>query len=121
MRKRRVYWTLFITAFAWLASCSDDDINGSSGFNPNQPIEITEFYPDSGGIATPMIIEGRNFGTDTTGMKVYFEDVDGIRHPAGLVSSNGSRIYAFVKTTGRSRDPIGSSCENYPQFHAQFL
>ena len=96
MRKRRVYWTLFITAFAWLASCSDDDINGSSGFNPNQPIEITEFYPDSGGIATPMIIEGRNFGTDTTGMKVYFEDVDGIRHPAGLVSSNGSRIYAFV-------------------------
>ena len=96
MRKRRVYWTLFITAFAWLASCSDDDINGSSGFNPNQPIEITEFYPDSGGIATPMIIEGRNFGTDTTGMKVYFEDVDGIRHPAGLVSSNGSSIYAFV-------------------------
>lgn len=27
----------------------------------------------------------------------------------------------FGKTTGRSRDPIGSSCENYPQFHAQFL
>ena len=96
MRKRRVYWTLFITAFAWLASCSDDKIDGSSGFDPNQPIEITEFYPDSGGIATPMIIEGSNFGTDTTNMKVYFEDVDGIKHPAGLVSTNGSRIYAFV-------------------------
>lgn len=96
MRKRRVYWTLFITAFAWLASCSDDKIDGSSGFDPNQPIEITEFYPDSGGIATPMIIEGSNFGTDTTNMKVYFEDVDGIKHPAGLVSTNGSRIYIFV-------------------------
>lgn len=96
MRKRKIYWTLFITAFAWLASCSDNDNNGGSGFNPGQPIEITEFYPDSGGIATPMIIEGKNFGTDTVGMKVYFEDVDGIKHPAGLVSTNGSRIYAFV-------------------------
>ena len=96
MRKRRVYLQKLPEPFENLAYCSDDDINGSSGFNPNQPIEITEFYPDSGGIATPMIIEGRNFGTDTTGMKVYFEDVDGIRHPAGLVSSNGSRIYAFV-------------------------
>ena len=43
-----------------------------------------------------MIIEGSNFGTDTTNMKVYFEDVDGIKHPAGLVSTNGSRIYLFV-------------------------
>lgn len=96
MLKRKVYWTLFITAFAWLASCSDDQDGGSSGFDPKLPIKITEFYPDSGGIATPMIIEGENFGTDTAGMKVYFEDVDGIKHPAGLVSTNGSRIYAFV-------------------------
>lgn len=96
MQKRKVFWTLYITAFAWLASCSDDKNIGSSGFNPQLPIEITEFYPDSGGIATPMIIEGSNFGTDTTGMKVYFEDVDGIKHPAGLVSTNGNRIYAFV-------------------------
>lgn len=95
MRKRKIYWTLFIAAFAWFTSCSDDS-NGAGGFNPSQPIEITGFYPDSGGIATPMIIEGNNFGTDTTNMKVYFEDVDGIRHPAGLVSTNGSRIYVFV-------------------------
>ncbi len=96
MRKRKICLPLFITAFAWLASCSDSQNDGNSGFNPQLPIEITEFYPDSGGIATPMIIEGRNFGTDTVGMKVYFEDVDGIKHPAGLVSTNGSRIYAFV-------------------------
>lgn len=95
MRKRKVYWTLFITAFAWLASCSDD-ANTEGGFDPAQPIEITEFYPDSGGIATPMIIEGKNFGTDTVGLKIYFEDTDGIKHPGGLVSTNGSRIYAFV-------------------------
>lgn len=97
MRKRSIYWMLFFAAFTWLASCSDDSKNNGNGtFAPDQPIEINEFYPDSGGIATPMIIEGRNFGTDTVGMKVYFEDVDGIKHPAGLVSTNGHKIYLFV-------------------------
>lgn len=96
MRKKEFYWPLFITAFAWLTSCSDDTSTSESKFDPNQPIEITEFYPDSGGIATPMIVEGSNFGSDTTGMKVYFEDVDKIKHPAGLVSSNGKKIYLFV-------------------------
>lgn len=96
MRRNRVFGLLLIAVFVCLASCSDSRNGGDSGFNPQQSIQITEFYPDSGGIATPMIIEGSNFGTDTVGMKVYFEDVDGIKHPAGLVSTNGNRIYAFV-------------------------
>lgn len=78
-----------------LISCEDDELQGEK-FNPSTPIEITNFYPDSGGIATPMIIEGANFGADTVGMKVYFQDTLGVKHPAGLVSSNGSKIYAFV-------------------------
>ena len=98
MRKRKCYWLLFMSAFAWLTSCSDDSNVGGSKFDPNKPIEITEFYPDSGGVATPMILEGRNFGADTIGMKVYFEDADGIKHRAGLVSSNGSKIYLIVQS-----------------------
>ncbi len=97
MQKQKLYWVTFIiTALIGLISCSNNTLDKSDVFNPNQPIEITKFYPDSGGIATPIIIEGRNFGVDTAGMKVYFEDKDGIRHPAGLVSSNGTRIYAIV-------------------------
>lgn len=88
--------TFFATVFVYLTSCSDSKNIGSAVFNPDQPIEVTGFYPDSGGIATPMIVEGRNFGSDTTNLKVYFEDVDGIKHPAGLVSSNGSKIYLYV-------------------------
>ena len=87
--------TFFATVFVYLTSCSDSKNIGSAVFNPDQPIEVTGFYPDSGGIATPMIVEGRNFGSDTTNLKVYFEDVDGIKHPAGLVSSNGSKIYSI--------------------------
>ena len=96
MNKRIIYYALFVTVFVYLASCSDSKNIGGAVFNPNQPIEVTGFYPDSGGIATPMIVEGKNFGADTTGMKVYFEDVDGIKHQAGLVSSSGSKIYLYV-------------------------
>ncbi|MDO5035397.1 MAG: IPT/TIG domain-containing protein [Porphyromonas sp.] len=65
-------------------------------FDPSQPIEVTSFFPDSGGIATQMIINGNNFGTDTTGLRVYFVDSLGVRHPGGVVSSNGNKIYLAV-------------------------
>ena len=96
MQKRTIFLTFFTAVFIYLTSCSDSKNIGSAVFNPDQPIEVTGFYPDSGGIATPMIVEGRNFGSDTTNLKVYFEDVDGIKHPAGLVSSNGNKIYLYV-------------------------
>ena len=88
--------TFFAAVFVYLTSCSDSKNIGSAVFNPDQPIEVTGFYPDSGGIATPMIVEGSNFGSDTTNLKVYFEDADGIKHQAGLVSSNGNKIYLYV-------------------------
>ena len=65
-------------------------------FDSSRPIEITGFQPDSGGIATQMIIDGKNFGSDTTGLRVYFVDSLGQRHRAGLVSSNGEKLYLTV-------------------------
>lgn len=85
-----------LMAIGALLSCSDKAGSGMEGFDPSKPIEVSGFYPDSGGIATPIIIEGANFGRDTTGMSVYFVDTVGDRYRAGLVSSNGSRIYAMV-------------------------
>ncbi len=81
----------------WVMSCSDKkDSGGGTAFNPNQDIVIEDFYPDSGGIATPMIIEGKNFGADTTGLSVYFVDEDQVRRKGGLVSSNGEKLYVYV-------------------------
>ncbi|MBR8724338.1 hypothetical protein [Bacteroides pyogenes] len=81
----------------WAMSCSDKkDSGGGTAFNPNQDIVIEDFYPDSGGIATPMIIEGKNFGADTTGLSVYFVDEDQVRRKGGLVSSNGEKLYVYV-------------------------
>ncbi len=90
-------WMVLLGSLAW-ASCSDKEVGGSVGgsFDPSQPIVINDFYPDSGGIATPMIITGKNFGTDTTGLSLWYVDEDGGRHRGGLVSSNGEKLYCYV-------------------------
>ncbi len=79
-----------------ILSCREDKSANFLPFDPSKEIKVTGFYPDSGGIATPIIIEGENFGSDTAGMKVFFMDTLGVKHRAGLVGSNGNKIYAFV-------------------------
>ena len=49
MQKRTIFLTFFAAVFIYLTSCSDSKNIGSAVFNPDQPIEVTGFYPDSGG------------------------------------------------------------------------
>jgi sugar lactone lactonase YvrE len=53
--------------------------------------EVTSYFPDSGGIATKIILHGNNFGTDTSYIKVL---VNG--HNATVIGSDGKSIYAIV-------------------------
>lgn len=96
MRKILNVSLFFTLLIAISLSCKDEGSGNFQPFDPGRAIEITSFYPDSGGIATPIVIDGKNFGSDTTGMSVFFVDTLGVKHKAGLVSSNGSKIYAFV-------------------------
>lgn len=84
-------------AFVSVFSCSDDNENeGGSGapYDPNQPVKITKFYPDSGGMATKVIIEGSNFGTDVSNIRVYYND-----KKAAVVRSNGNMLYVITPRT----------------------
>lgn len=95
--KKILFLSLLVFIFSGiLFSCKDENQTKFQPFDPAKPIEVSGFYPDSGGIATPIIIDGSNFGSDTTGMNVYFVDTLGVKHKAGLVGSNGSKIFAFV-------------------------
>lgn len=86
-----------VLACALFAACSDKDTStAGAAFDPSKPIVVDDFYPDSGGVATSMIISGSNFGTDTVGLRVMYVDEDGIEHRGGLVSSNGEKIYCTV-------------------------
>ena len=54
-----------------MASSCKDEARGQV-YDPNVPVTVTDFYPDSGGVATQMILNGSNFGTDLNNIQVYF-------------------------------------------------
>lgn len=51
--------------------CSKNEA-GNSEYDPSLPISLTDFFPIQGGMATRMVIEGANFGTDLSQIKVFF-------------------------------------------------
>lgn len=61
-----------------LIACTDKD-NSSSNvpYNPNDPIEALSFYPDTGGMASKVILSGKNFGTDPSMISLYFNKESG--------------------------------------------
>lgn len=76
-----------------LVHCKNDEDNGRpiNPPNPNIPTEITSYYPDSGGVATKIILHGMNFGTDTSYLKVTVND-----KKAAIIGTDGEAIYAIV-------------------------
>lgn len=76
MRKTSLITLLLMFLTGIFSSCgsSDDGNNGTrSGkpYDPSQPIKLTTFYPQDGGMATKVIIKGENFGTDLSQIEVF--------------------------------------------------
>jgi hypothetical protein len=73
-------------------SCEDETKSGGGTiYDPSKPIEITSFTPDSGRIAEMVLLDGSNFGTDVSNIKVFFNSKEAV-----VLSSTGSRILALV-------------------------
>jgi DNA-binding beta-propeller fold protein YncE len=73
-------------------SCGDDDREeGKVEYDPSKPVVLTSFHPDSGSIASKVIFDGENFGSDPDKIKVYFN-----QKQAPVVGSSGKRMYAVV-------------------------
>ncbi|MDR3134361.1 MAG: IPT/TIG domain-containing protein [Prevotellaceae bacterium] len=86
-------WNLVVPALfllICLTQCKDEK-EAVAVHDPNLPVEITKFTPDSGGSATQILIYGSNFGSDTSQIRLTF---NGNRAP--LIGCNGSVIYALV-------------------------
>ena len=71
-----------------LGSCKDSKDETSAPYDPNQPVEVTDFTPKSGGGKKKMIIYGSNFGTDRSIISVKVGGKDAI-----VVSAKGTSIY----------------------------
>jgi hypothetical protein len=73
-------------------SCGDEEKSGKgAAYDPSKPIVLTSFYPDSGGMASKVIFDGDNFGSDPDKIKVYFN-----QKRAPVIGSSGNRMYAVV-------------------------
>lgn len=72
-----------------MQSCSDDS-GLATEHDPNKPLTLTTYYPTEGGVATKIILEGSNFGTDASKINVTIND-----YPAAVVSSVGDKIYVI--------------------------
>ena len=78
----------WLVAFFYLSSCES---YSEPTEKAHQAIVLTSFYPKEGGARDKILLDGKNFGTDVSKIKVYFNNAR-----ASVVSSSGSRIYAIV-------------------------
>ena len=74
-----------------LLSCSESEVDGGVKHDPNKPITLESFWPQKGPIATQVIIEGNNFGTNVDEITVLFNE-----KPATIISSKGDRMLVLA-------------------------
>jgi hypothetical protein len=82
---------MIITGSFGFVSCGDDEKSGGGVYDPSKPVALTSFHPEEGGMASKVIFDGENFGSDPSKIKVYFN-----QKLAPVVGSTGKRMYAVV-------------------------
>ena len=76
-------------------TCNDvSESSGGTPYDPSKPLTVSGFYPDSGGFATRVIIEGSNFGNNPEEVRVWFNDKQ-----AAVIGTNGDHLYAIAPRT----------------------
>ena len=72
-----------------IVGCKDDSTaGGGQPYDPSKPIELTDFYPKEGKYQEKVILQGSNFGTDPSAIRVYFN-----QRPAAVIGTTGSEVY----------------------------
>lgn len=83
--------TFVLSGILLFSSCEKSIEHSDTAYNPNKPIVLKSFYPTEGGARDKILLDGENFGTDVSKIKVYFD-----KARATVISSSGNRIYAIV-------------------------
>lgn len=83
-------WLVCLAVGCCFTSCKDDD-DPNSGYDPNKPVELTDFYPSEGKLATQVILNGANFGNNKDNVKVFFNDKE-----AAVVSVQDNRMLVLA-------------------------
>ncbi|MFV0390914.1 MAG: IPT/TIG domain-containing protein [Paludibacteraceae bacterium] len=94
MNRYRYFIPVLIGAFVFVIGCKNsEDGVVKTPHDPNKPITITSFTPDSGRVATQMLIYGENFGSDVSKINVFIKE----KKAAVIgVDNLGTIIYCIV-------------------------
>lgn len=89
VKKRLKLFRILLLLFPLLHSCKDSDSNENL-FNPNAPVEVAAIIPETGTVALPLVINGKNFGSDKSKIKVYFDNVQ-----APVITAKNEHLYVL--------------------------
>lgn len=116
----------FFYLFSFLlcfTNCDNETEGNEISHDPQKPVQVTTFSPKEGGVRDKILLDGSNFGTDVSKIKVYFNNAR-----AAVVSSSGERIYAIVPRLPGDNPRISVVVENDSvvyedtySYHAQAL
>jgi len=101
--------TIPIAAMLYVfVSCDQKDTDKNTGepWRPESPVVITKFFPDSGRVRDQVLIEGSNFGNNTSIIKVFFDDFE-----AKVIGTNGTSILALVPRIAGAIPDVDNTCE----------
>jgi hypothetical protein len=112
---RKINATIILATIAvalCLSACKKDD---NHNYNPSAPIVVSSFTPQQGVTGTEVLINGSNFTTDTSKIKVTINGV-----PLKIAGANDHQIMAwFTQKTGTGPvvvtigDQSGSSTDKF--------
>lgn len=104
MKNRRIlfpFGILVMGIFVFFLACKDDTYEykksqgSASPYDPNTPVTVTGFMPDSGKIREKVVIHGTNFGNDISKVKVSFNDGTSDKE-AIVINVDGTSIYCLA-------------------------
>lgn len=87
----KLQWILLTLFAVCIGSCKDDKDAVATPYDPNQPVEVTDFTPKSGGGKKKMIIYGSNFGTDPSIISVKVGGKESL-----VINAKGNSIYCMT-------------------------
>lgn len=116
-------WLVCLAVGCCFTSCKDED-DPNSGYDPNKPVELTDFYPSEGKLATQVILNGANFGNNKDNVKVFFNDKE-----AAVVSVQDNRMLVLApKRASTVEEPecvikveVGDQAGKYNQTFDYFI
>ncbi len=89
-RFNRYLFVILLLPISFLFACNNDEDIQKNGepYDPSKPIELVSFYPDSGRYQEKIMLTGKNFGTDPSQIRVWFN-----QKRAPVIGSTGTRMY----------------------------